>query len=325
MRTFLFISGDLINPYREYCLLTGSWTEHRFSCLISLDTYCRTNWPDAKELTQEMVDGWCEKRPGEQVNTQVARSRPIRHFLRYLRERGRTELKDPKIPPPRPSAYIPHPFTEDELQAFFHACDHIDFSYCNSKKNCRNLKLTIPVFFRLLYSSGIRPTGARQLKRRDVDLENGILNVRKTKGVNQHYVVLHDSMCELMKRYDKAISELYPDREYFFPDHKGSFHPNYWVERHFRRLWEKISDKKAVPYAFRHHYATVNINQWINEGFDFYDKLVYLSKSMGHSELEYTKYYYSLVPAMSTILEDMTGESFDSIIPEVAFNEKSAK
>lgn len=322
MREFRFIDAQLIEPYREYCLTTGSWTEHRFSCLISLDTYCRTNWPGARELTQEMVDGWCAKRPSEQVNTCVARARPARHFLRYLRERGRTELIDPEIPPMKPTTSVPHSFTDDELRAFFYTCDHAEFHQYN-KRNCKNLKLTIPVFFRLLYSSGIRPTGARQLKRTDVDLETGVIYVRKTKGANQHYVVLHDSMRELMERYDKAMSFLYPDRKYFFPDQNGSFHPNYWVEVHFRKLWRQVSDTPAVPYAFRHHYAIFNINRWVHGGFAFYDKLVYLSKSMGHCDLEHTKYYYSLVPAMSDILEDLTAESFNNIVPEVAFHEES--
>jgi integrase len=292
MREFHFISAELIEPYREYCMTVGSWTEHRFSCLSSFDTYCHTNWPDVQKLTQKMVDGWCSKRPNEQINTLVARSRPIKHFLRYLRERGRTELKDPETPSSKPSTYVPHPFTDEELQAFFFACDHVEF-HQNNKKNCRNLQLTIPVFFRLLYSSSIRPTGARQLKRKDVDFETGVVNIRKTKGANQHFIVLHDTMRELMKHYDSVIAEFYPDREYFFPNQNGSFHPNYWVEVHFRKLWAQVIDYPAVPYAFRHHYAVTNINKWVNEGFDFYNRLVYLSKSMGHCELEHTKYYYS--------------------------------
>ncbi|MFA6270804.1 MAG: tyrosine-type recombinase/integrase [Candidatus Paceibacterota bacterium] len=320
MRTFRFISPELIGPYKEYCITVGSWTEHRASCLSSLDHYCSKNWPDADELTQEMIDGWCTKRPTEQVNTFITRCRPIKHFLRYQRERRQTILKEPKIPTARPSTYIPHPFTKDELKRFFDVCDHVEFR--GNKQNCKNLQLTIPVFFRLLYSTGMRTTAARQLKRNDIDLKTGVVSIKKTKGFNQHYIVMHDSMLELMKRYDEAVSKLYPEREYFFPDYEGSFHPNYWVEVHFRKLWRQVSTASAVPYAFRHHYAVVNINQWIDGGFDFYNKLVYLSKSMGHCDLESTKSYYSLVPAISSILKDKTEKDFNDIIPEVTY-EKS--
>ncbi len=320
MRVFRFIPNELIGPYKKYCLTIGSWTENRISCLSSFDTYCHNHESGELKLTQEMIDGWCSKRSNEKVNTLVARSKPIKHFLCYLRERGRCDLKDPIIPPSRPSTHVPHPFTKDELKKFFYECDHVEFHQCN-KRNNRNLQITIPVFFRFLYSSGIRPSGARLLKLQDINLNTSVINIRKTKGANQHYIVLHDTMMEIMRQYNVAISELYPNREYFFPDKNDSFHPNYWVAVHFRNLWRKISNTPAVPYAFRHNYAVVNINNWVNHGFDFYDRLVYLSKSMGHCDLESTKYYYSLVPAMSSILQELTEDTFNSIIPEVNYEE----
>lgn len=88
------------------------------------------------------------------------------------------------------------------------------------------------------------------LRVENVDLCRGIINIRYSKGHAQHYVVLHDSMLELLRIY-------------------------------------------ATAYAFRQHYAIENINCWTGEGFEFDAKLLYLSKSMGHSTLESTKYYYS--------------------------------
>jgi hypothetical protein len=55
---------------------------------------------------------------------------------------------------------------------------------------------------------------------------------------------------------------------------------------------------------------------------DFHAKLLYLSKSMGHSVIESTKYYYSLVPGLADILKEKTNDSFNNIIPEVNQNEK---
>ena len=72
----------------------------------------------------------------------------------------------------------------------------------------------------------------------------------------------------------------------------------------------------------RHHYAITNINQWIKNGFDFYDKLLYLSKSMGHSSLESTKYYYTLIPAMANVIELLSNDDFEIIVPEVEYDEK---
>ena len=63
-----------------------------------------------------------------------------------------------------------------------------------------------------------------------------------------------------------------------------------------------------------------NINGWVGDP-EFDAKFYYLSKSMGHTTLESTRYYYSLVPQMAKILQAMNEESFNSIIPEVADNE----
>ncbi|MDR1541610.1 MAG: hypothetical protein LBU32_27190 [Clostridiales bacterium] len=323
MRRFNFIRADSIEPCKECRATIGSWAEHRFSRLISLDAYCRTNWPNAHELARETLGGWRSKRPSERVDALAARSKPIKHFLRCLRGRRRAELRRPEAPSPRPSACIPHSFTDEELRAFFYACGHIEFQHQNDRRNRRNLQLAMPAPFRFLYSGGIRPAGARQLKRMDIDLEAGVVNIRKTKGASRRCIAPHDSMRELMGRCDEAISQLYPDRECFFPAQNGSFHPNCWVERHFKKLWMQPSDSLAAPYAFRRHCAAAGASQRANEGFDFYGKPARLGKSMGRCELEHAKRYYSLAPAMPSILEDLAGDSLNGIIPEAAPNEES--
>ena len=90
---------------------------------------------------------------------------------------------------------------------------------------------------------------------------------------------------------------------------------------HLQKVWilfkfGYLRKSKRLDF-FRHNYAIENINSWINSGFEFHDKLVFLSKSMGHTSLESTKYYYSIVPALADILQKTTGAGFDEIVPEV--------
>mgnify|MGYP002309109554 FL=1 len=54
--------------------------------------------------------------------------------------------------------------------------------------------MQIPVFFRLLLSTGMRTNEARLLDCEDVDLKNGIINIKHTKGWAQHRVALHLSI-----------------------------------------------------------------------------------------------------------------------------------
>ena len=100
----------------------------------------------------------------------------------------------------------------------------------------KNQQISIPVFFRLLYSTGMRTTEARLLEVDDVDLENGIINIKKSKGYDQHYVVLDDLMKEHLIKYNEKISKLYMNRTYFFPSINDSFHPKSWVYKSFKIL-----------------------------------------------------------------------------------------
>ena len=313
--SFLAPSIDAFIKFRK---AEGRWNDVSYgSNLYRFDKYCTDFHSEAETLTQEIVDGWCKKRRTESNSSCRARVSVIGTFVEYLRERGLTDIKGPNIPQWQKCKYIPHAFTEKELENFFRACDEIDSVPCNSLVITR--KLSVPVFFRLLYSSGLRTNEARLLHTEDVDLNQGILNIRFTKGDNQRFVVLHDSMLKIMKLYDAAIQVHHPNREYFFPAVHGTHHLRRWVHENFKELWHKYNTAPAKAYALRHNYAIENINQWIGDGYAFYNKLVILSKSMGHTKLESTKYYFHLVPSLADIIEEVSGASFDDIVPEVDY------
>lgn len=308
----------LMRAFVYYRKASGRWNEASYEVNLSLfDKHCEKCYPNASELSQDMVDLWCSQRETETNNSCRSRIYPVVSFIRYLRKRKMTTVAEPAVPRKEPRTYIPHAFTEAELKNFFAACDSIPATPTTEEQLSR--RITVPVFFRLLYSSGIRTNEARMLKWEDVDLDGGVLNIRYSKGHAQHYVVLHDSMLSLMRQYDGVIGKMYPGRVYFFParNRNGGFHKASWVQRNFNEMWCQHNSGKAVPYALRHNYAIENINGWTDVGFDFNAKLLYLSKSMGHSVLESTKYYYSLVPRLAEIIEAHTDEG--TVIPEVDY------
>lgn len=318
-----FLSGlaPHMHAYASFQKAAGSrektWSE---KTLKTFDSYCLKNYPHATELTQEMVDEWCRKSKTETNGSCAKRGTPIITFIRYLRVRGKTNVKEPTLPKVGSSTYIPHSFTEAELQNFFLACDELSTAPKAPPRGTR--RFTVPVFFRLLYSSGLRTTEARLLRHKDVDLIHGVISVRDSKGWDQHYVALHDSMLELLRRYDTVVSKSNPNRTYFFPSRYDTYYSGVWVTQNFREMWDKYNAKTptgATAYALRHNYATENIDSWIGDGFAFEEKLCYLGKSMGHRKLESTKYYYSLTPCLADILKIVTSE--DDIIPEVYSDE----
>ena len=315
--------SELIERFITYRKASGSWNEPCYGLNIKLfDHFCAEFYPSDLTLTQGMVDAWCAKRDSETNRSHGTRTRAIRMFVDYLRRRDLTDVLPPAILKAESLKYTPYAFEDDELKRFFSACDSIQ-PYLGRRASIIR-KLTIPVFFRLLYSTGMRTTEARLLRRENVDLVRGIIDIQKSKGYDQHYVVTHDTMTSLLARYDQAINKLQPSRAYFFQSCKGSFYSKDWVQDNFSALWNIANGSAASPVAYdiRHHYAIVNINSWTDDDFGFSDKLQYLSKSMGHRSIEATRYYYSIVPRLADTIKEKTEDGFNAIVPEVPDDEE---
>jgi len=317
MTKFNYAREPLFIPFIKYRMVSDRWNDFDEKQLTYFDRYCTEHYPGSNGLSQAMVDGWCAKRETERNGSCYTRINIIVALIRYLQERGLTDVHEPAIPMREGRTYIPHAFTGEELDKFFRECDRrATQTRYNTEK-----ALISSVIFRLLYSSGLRTVEARLLRVENVDLIHGVLDIQYSKGRDQHYVVLHDSMLPVLRRYDIAIRNIYPERVYFFPG--NSKQPLYkeWIPLTFRVIWDSVNHSRAVPYDLRHNYATANINRWGDKGFGFHDKFIYLSKSMGHKKLEGTRYYYSMVPALSDILKDKTTDGFDEIVPEVNCDE----
>ncbi len=306
---------NIIDNYIKYKISINRWNESGTKHLKAFKKYCLANYQGKNVLTQEMIDTWCIKRETEINNSCNKRITIISGLLKYTNSRNITNLKIPSRLKPNKITYIPHAFTEQELKNFFYACDNIKTRLNNTTS--KNLKLSVPVFFRLLYSTGMRHIEARLLKTIDVNLETGVININKSKGYNQHYIVLDDLMKEYMVKYNDKISELYPNRTYFFPTTRDGHHLKEWVIDNFQKYWRLYNKSYARPYDLRHNYAITNINNWVNNDTNFLSNLEYLSKSMGHTVIESTRYYYSIVPMLSNIFYNQINTSFEKITPEV--------
>lgn len=307
--------AGVLDAFVKYRTASNRWNPVSASNLLYFDRYCTKEFPGVQGITQPMLEGWCTQRKTENKRSLISRCSPVIQLVKYLMARGDENIHLPDMPPNPKKNYIPHAFSDEELAAFFTECDRRVGVAASREKAFR--ALLVAVMFRLLCSSGMRITEARLLQTPDVDFENGIINVRETKGGIQHYVALHDDTVKMLRSYDEAARRIYPGRKVFFPG-KGlkPLSPD-MLDYEFHKIWDGISKTPAVPYDFRHNYATTNINSWIDSGFEFHDKFVYLSKSMGHTSLESTKYYYSLVPALADILDRKSGAGFDEVVPEV--------
>lgn len=268
-------------------------------------------------LTQDYLSRWCQRRENESLISYRTRLSHINNFINFSNQRGWSNLIVPR-PVVRHSYGAPsthcHMLDEEELRNFFRAIDEENWG---KQLAGRLNKIEIPVFYRLLYSTGMRITEARMLRKCDVNLNSGIITIKQTKGYNERIIALHDSLSDLLFRYEAKIETIIPQRNTFFPDKRDGVHCVQWVNVHFKRLWYKYNKTNCVAYSFRHNYATVNINAWReNDGLEVTDKLVALSKSMGHASIRSTMYYYHMTPWFNDIISNLDMND-DCIIPNI--------
>lgn len=282
------------------------------------DAFCAEGFPDAVALTQEMVDRWCEPRPTERANSCRSRCFPVVALVRFLRERGDTDVVPPELPRRQETGYVPHAFTDEELSEFFRLCDRYEPDGRMDEARRLRTMYTVPVLFRLLWSSGIRTGEARLLRRELVDLDRGTLMVVEGKGKSERLVALHPSMLEIMRAYDARMDEVMPGRTYFFPNGPGTCLSRSWVAERFREVWAKVSGERATPYMLRHQYCVTCIDQLAGRGLDGLRDLEWVSKAMGHSSVDVTiRHYYHISPALAGLLQERSGDSFDEMMPGV--------
>ena len=317
MKIYTSIGTGLFKRFVSHRKTSGRWSDVYDRNLRSFDMHCATLYPNATALSQEMVDSWCIKRQSENLHSQGKRIAVVNSFLKYACKRGLLDLEwSNSIPTHGPGNMIlkePHAFTDRELKNFFYACDHIHIT--RNGLMHRLMKLTIPVFFRLLFSTGMRTNEVRNLYVKDVDLKHGIINIRHTKGYIEHRVALHPTMKEILVEYDASVNKLKPNRKCFFPSYYDEYYTLSWMDYNFEILWFKYNHNQATAYHLRHHFATTNINSWPAQSEKFNRNLLYLSRSMGHSIVETTMYYYNFTPKLAEILKERKNKTFNEIIP----------
>jgi len=302
----------------------GSWSGTYYNNLHHFDNYILDNYPAAETFTNEMT-AWCNPRPTEKGNSCRVRTTVVWNFIDYARKRKWIEqgLETKRNLSDAPSNYVPHFFTNEELTCFFQKCDNYYKERSIRYKSLQSMlnRLEFPVFFRLLYSSGMRTCEARWLKCQNIDLQTGVVEIEKSKGGDQHRVVLHNSMLGIMRKYNEAMSKLMPDRECFFPDINGNVHPQNWEGYHFKNIWRKSNIGTARAYDLRSQYAVTNITKWENHGYELSGKLLFLSRSMGHKSIQSTYGYFHLTPMLTDKLKRNTESGFNNILPQLPEDE----
>lgn len=269
-------------------------------------------------LTKELVDTWTEKRPTERDVTWEKRINTLRQFAKFLSDLG-YEAYIPfckaKI---NRNSYVPHIFTQDQLQCFFTECKNIKHHPLSNKR------LILPAIYRLLYGCGLRISEALALKLKDVDLKHGIITIRGSKFNKDRLIPMSPSLTQYLERYFSKIHLVSTSEDYFFMKRdKTAFAPD-TVYKNFRKmLWKSgISHggKGRGPrlHDFRHTFAVHSLNQMVRQGIDIYCALPILSTYLGHASVAATERYLRLTEEAYPGILEAVSRTCGYVFPRVS-------
>ena len=122
----------------------------------------------------------------------------VRRFALWLSAIDpRTEIPPVGLLPHRYRRKPPHIYSDEEIEKLLRQTQQLP-----SRKGLR--ARTYTTLFGLLVATGMRVNEAFGLDRPDVDLDLGILHIRRAKFGKSRYVPVHPSTVEALKKYAEA-------------------------------------------------------------------------------------------------------------------------
>lgn len=286
--------------------------------LKRFDTFTCEKHSSANALTKEIVMEWCAKKAYEKQANLCARASITRQLAIYIDNLGVNAYVIPKNHFKSGEKYVPHIYSDDELKRFFQETDK-----CHYCCECPYRHRIMPIFFRMVYSCGLRASEARFLKVKDVDLYHGILTINHTKKDNSRLVPMTDELTKKCRLYSKQVHKYSDEERCYFPliDNRPMSHGN--IYKNFRKfLWRAGISHGGRGFGprihdFRHSFCCHCLKKWSFEGKDLINYLPILRIYLGHNSFEETAYYLRLTadvfPEITLKLEKM----YADLIPKL--------
>lgn len=286
--------------------------------LERFDTFTMEKYNSCSKLTKEIVLDWCKKKPYEAHANQRTRASIIRQFGVYLNNIDNEAYIIPKAYYQKEKQYIPYIYTEGELKHFFSETEKCHYT---SESPWRHL--IMPVFFRMIYTCGLRVSEARLLKVDAVDLKNGILTINHAKKDNNRLVPMSDHLTKRCVEYSSTVHRQSNPDDYYFPALNGKPITISNIYKNFRKfLWRAGISHGGRGHGprihdFRHTYCVHCLKKWSNEGKDLMVYLPILRTYLGHNSFKETAYYLRLTADVFPDITLKLETFYPHLIPEL--------
>ena len=205
----------------------------------------------------------------------------------------------PTIIPKCPRVFTAYIYSEDEIRRLLQAA--------TGRVSCNICASTSRTLLLLLYATGLRISEALNLDLADVDLEAGLLHIRKTKFYKTRLVPTGADLTQVLREYALLRckrSPIAPDAP-FLLTRQGKRLSRAGAEAAFKQMREQAgvlrSDGSRYQprlHDMRHTYAQTRLVRWYREGADVQRLLPQLATYLGHVNITGTQRYLSMTPEL---------------------------
>ncbi len=285
--------------------------------LRSFDNFCKDYSVQNYEITKEIAENWSTSRNGECETYRSSRISVMRNFALFLSERGYQTYMQPFVFR-RDKLHTPYIFTREEIKRIFDILDAMEFS----SKAVYQHKV-YPMLYRMLYACGFRINEVLGLSLKDVDLDNGIVHLIKTKRNIERLVPMSNSLTEYCRNYASDVHRSHnEDFPFIFNMHCEPYCVSA-IERNFREItWKagiSYNGNKNGPrlHDLRHTFCCHTLYRWAKDGEDLMTLLPILSKYLGHSGVMSTQWYLRLTAEFYPDVKEKMSEYTGCVFPEI--------
>lgn len=261
-------------------------------------------------ITIELVRQWALQPAAAHPSTWAGRLIIARRFAIWCRASDpRTQVPPADLVGQRYRRKPPQRFRDHDIEALVQRAAALP-----SAKNLRGQ--TYATLFGLLAVTGLRINEALHLDRSDVDLETGVLLIRRTKFGKSRLVPIHPTTQQALRAYSQARDRtlVNPTTPAFFLSERGT-RITEWIARYtFAVVSRTVGLRRPTRDGrhghgpriqdLRHRFAAQTLITWYRAGLDVDRELPKLSTYLGHVHTADTYWYLEAIPELVQLAAD---------------------
>ena len=255
-------------------------------------------------ITTDLAMRWATKSARAQPATWASRLGMVRRFAAWCATSDpRTEIPPDGLLPYRYRRTRPHIYSDEEIHRIVAAAGGLPSSTGLRAR-------TYATIFGLLAVTGMRLSEVVALDRTDVDLEHGIVTVRRSKFGSSRFVPVHPSTVEALGAYAAQRDGLVaaPFTASFFVSEGGARITDCMARYTFAVVSRRIGLRASAGgyrhgrgprlHDIRHRFAVITMLDWYRAGVDVEREIPKLSTYLGHVHVNDTYWYIEAVPEL---------------------------